>query len=155
VLLNTTADTGDTKIDGVLVVDINAYRRGHAHDGEPCHIIGGGPIPVAIAREMMRDAFLKVVIHDGVNIHTVKHFGRHRPAVLQTALDLGRPPDFAGASCNECGRKYNLQWDHIDPVANDGPTCYSNQQPLCVPDHVGKTERDRKAGKLKRRPQGP
>jgi hypothetical protein len=138
VLLNTTGDTADNKIDG-----------------EPCHLIGGGPIPVAIAREMMRDAFLKVVLHDGVNIHTIKHFGRHRPAALQTALDLGRPPNFAGASCKECGRKYNLQWDHIDPVGNDGPTSLANLQPLCIPDHVIKTERDRKAGKLKRRPQGP
>jgi 5-methylcytosine-specific restriction endonuclease McrA len=95
------------------------------------------------------------VIHDGVNVHTVKHFGRHRPAALQTILDLGRPPDFIGASCKECGRKYNLQWDHIDPVANGGSTCYTNAQALCIPDHVAKTERDSKAGLLTRRPQGP
>jgi 5-methylcytosine-specific restriction endonuclease McrA len=104
---------------------------------------------------MVKDAFIKAVIHDGVNVHTVKHFGRHRPAALQTILDLGPPPDFTGASCRECGRKYNLQWDHIDPVANGGPTCYVNAQALCIPDHVAKTERDRKAGLLKRRPQGP
>jgi 5-methylcytosine-specific restriction endonuclease McrA len=155
VLARANGEGGDNQIDGILVVDINAYRRGHAHDGEPCHLIGGGPIPVDVAREMMNDAFLKVVMHDGVNVHTVKHFGRHRPAILQTVLDIGPAPEFAGASCKECGRKYNLQWDHIDPVANNGPTTFANLQGLCIPDHVPKTERDRKAGKLKRRPQGP
>src|SRR5581483_2780676 len=30
----------------VIVCDINAYRRGHTHDGEVCHILGDGPIPV-------------------------------------------------------------------------------------------------------------
>ena len=67
-----------------------------------------------------RTAFLKVVLHDGVQIHTVKHFGRYRPAELETALMLGAPPGFEGVSCAElgCDRKLGLQWDHEDPVAN-------------------------------------
>jgi hypothetical protein len=48
-----------------------------------------------------------------------------------------------------------LQWDHIDPVANGGLTSYENQQPLCLPDHIEKTERDRKAGLLNRRERAP
>ena len=126
------------------------YRRGHAHPGELTHIIGGGPIPVRVARELANDAFLKVVLHDGVNIHTVAHFGRRRPAELNTALELGAPPSFEGVSCSElgCDRKYGLQWDHIDPVANDGPTSVENLQPLCWSDHRDKTERDRAAGLL-------
>ena len=77
-------DSGKTgTADLVIVCDLNAYRRGHEHPGEPCHIIGGGPIPVSLARELGEDAFLKVVLHDGVDIHTVAHLGRHRPAVLQ------------------------------------------------------------------------
>ena len=121
--------------DLVIVQDLRAYRRGHAHPGELSHIIGGGPIPVRVARELAKDAFLKVVLHDGVNIHTVVHFGRRRPAELNTALELGGPPDFDGVTCSEvgCDRKYGLQWDHIDPVANDGPTSVENLQPLCWP----------------------
>jgi len=144
----------ERKVDIVYLVDINAYRRGHAHDGEVCHIIGGGPIPVDVLKEMTQDAFVKAVIHDGVKVHTIKHFGRYRKAELQTMLDLGAAPRFEGAVC-ACGRRYNLQWDHIDPVANGGPTSADNLQPKCIPEHVEKTERDRKAGKLKRRPQGP
>src|SRR2546428_14190975 len=71
------AEAGRSKArsaDLVLVCDLNAYRRGHAHEGEACHIVGGGPIPVSVARELEKDAFLKVVLHDGVNVHTVAHF---------------------------------------------------------------------------------
>ncbi len=148
---------GDAKTDVVVVADINAYRRGHAHDGEPCHIVGGGPIPVRIVREIVKDAFLKVVLHDGVNVHTIKHVGRRRSAELQTVLDLGAAPDFDGKVCAQegCGRRYGLQWDHIDPVANGGLTSYVNQQPLCLPHHIEKTERDRKAGLLKPRGRAP
>ncbi len=136
--------------DLVLVQDLRAYRRGHAHPGEVSHVIGGGPIPVRIARDLAKDAFLKVVLHDGVSIHTVAHFGRRRPAELETALALGGPPDFDGVACAElgCDRKYGLQWDHEDPVANGGVTSGRNLQPLCYPHHVEKTERDRRAGLL-------
>jgi hypothetical protein len=136
--------------DLVIVADLRAYRRGHAHPGELSHIIGGGPVPVRVARELAKDALLKVVLHDGVNIHTVVHYGRRRPAELNTALELGGPPDFDGVTCARlgCDRKYGLQWDHVDPVANDGVTSVENLQPLCWPDHDDKTRRDRAAGLL-------
>ena len=147
------------RADMVIVCDLRAYRRGHAHDGEPCHIVGGGPIPVSLAKELGRDAFLKAVLHTGTELHTIAHFGRRWPAVLRTALELGAPPDFNGRICAApgCDRTYHLQDDHIDPVANGGPTSYRNNQGLCPPDHRIKTEQDRKAGLLTRRnkPRGP
>jgi hypothetical protein len=148
------------RADVNVVVDLRAWRRGHAHEGEPCHIIGGGPIPVSLAKELGRDAFLKAVLHNGTEIHTIAHFGRRYPAVLRTALDLGAPPDFNGNVCAApgCDRCYHLQNDHVDPVANDGLTSYANSQPLCPADHRIKTERDRKAGLLGRtkpRSRGP
>ena len=122
-LVNGRGKRAGRAVDMVIVTDLRAYRRGHAHPGEVAHIIGGGPIPVSIARELAKDGFLKVVLHDGVQIHTVKHFGRHRPAELETALMLGAPPGFEGVSCAElgCDRKLGLQWDHEDPVANVAP----------------------------------
>ena len=146
------------RADLVIVCDLRAYRRGHAHDREPCHIIGGGPIPVSLAKELGRDAFLKAVLHDGTELHTIAHFGRRYPAGLKTALDLGGPPEFNGNVCAApgCDRTYHLQKDHIDPVANGGLTSYGNNQPLCPLDHRIKTERDRKAGLLHReKPPGP
>jgi hypothetical protein len=115
--------------DLVIVCDLRAYRRGHADDGEPCHIVGGGPIPVSLAQELGRDAFLKAVLHDGTAIHTIAHFGRRYPAVLRTALMLGAPPAFEGRTCADpgCDRRY----------------------------HRTKTGRDRKAGLLRGKPRGP
>ena len=144
--------------DLVIVCDLEAWRRGHAHEGEPCHVVGGGPIPVSLAKELGRDAFLKAVLHNGTEISTIAHFGRRWPAVLRTALDLGGPPDFNGRVCAApgCERRYHLQDDHIDPVANGGPTSYLNNQGLCPPDHRIKTEQDRRVGLLRRkRPRGP
>ena len=143
--------------DVVFVCDLRAYRRGHAHDGEQCHIVGGGPIPVGVVREMSADAFLKVVLHDSVNIHTVKHVGRHIPAELRTALELGAPPDFDGVTCSEegCDRRYGLEWDHVDPVANGGETSFENLDPKCEPHHWDKTEQDRRDGKLRGRSDEP
>lgn len=130
----------------VVVCDLYAWRRGHTHPGEVCHIIGGGPIPVEVAKDLTRDAFVKAVIHDGTRIHTVKHMGRHLPAPLRTALDLGPVPEFTGRQCAQCGARWGLEYDHIDPVQNRGSTSYENLQALCWTDHQIKTERDRRAG---------
>ena len=143
------------RADLVIVCDIFAWRRGHAHPGEVCQVIGGGPIPVELARELGKDAFLKAVLHDGVAIHTLKHFGRHLRAELRSALDLGPVPAFTGAQCADCGRRFGLEYDHINPVANNGETSLSNVRALCWQDHKAKTERDRQAGLLGPNPPGP
>ncbi len=110
------------RADLVIVCDILAWRRGHAHPGEVCQVIGGGPVPVELAHELGKDAFLKAVLHDGVALHTIKHFGRHFPAELRTALDLGPVPAFTGAQCGDCGSRFGLEYDHVNPVANNGET---------------------------------
>ncbi len=116
-----------------------------AEPGEPCHIVDGGPIPVSLARGLAEDAFLKAVLHDGVHVHTVAHFGRHRPAVF-VPLALGAAPAFEGVTCTDCDRKYHLEWDHVDPCANGGVTSLANLTPRCPACHHTKSERDRNAG---------
>ena len=132
--------------DLVLVYDLEAWTRGHAHTGEVGHVVGGGTLPVSVARRLAVDAFVKVVLHDGTKVDTIIHYGRRRPALLQSVLDLGDPPVFEGVTCSEegCDRRYGLQWDHVVPVADGGPTCADNLQPMCSPDHAKKTERERR-----------
>ncbi len=137
-----------SRTDLVVVCDLNAWRRGHAHEGEPCHLIGGGPIPVDLAKELASDAFLKVVLHDGVDIHKVHHAGRRYTAELRTALDIGPVPAFEGRACVDCRRTWGLEYDHDDPIAHTGPTSYANVMARCRPCHAEKTERDRSAGLL-------
>src|SRR5439155_14386829 len=104
-------------VDLVIVCDLCAWRRGHAHPGEVSHIVGGGPIPVAIARDLARDAFLKAVLHDGVTIHTVAHLDdASRPSCVRRSTSA-RFPTSNGVTCIEegCDRRYHLEWDHRDP----------------------------------------
>ncbi|MGH9279548.1 MAG: HNH endonuclease [Acidimicrobiales bacterium] len=139
------------RADVVVVCDLRAWRRGRAEEGEPCHVVGGGPVPVDVVRAMVDDdAFVKAVVHDGVRIDTVAHLGRHIPAELRTALDLGSVPGFEGATCadEDCDRRFGLQVDHDDPVANGGLTSLDNLKLRCAEDHREKTERDRQAGLL-------
>jgi hypothetical protein len=134
----------------VIVADYRAWRRGTANEDEPCHVIGGGDIPVEVAKALADDALLRVVIHDGVNPLRVKHFNRYIPAELKTVLKIGPPPTFEGLVCVDdgCERQAHLQLDHVDPVANWGPTSYQNLKPRCWHHHQEKTERDRRAGLL-------
>ncbi len=141
-------DKRSERAELVIVCDLFAWRRGHTHPGEVCHLVDGGPVPVDLAHELARDAFVAAVLHDGVNIHAVQRFGRYLPVELRTALDLGPVPQFTGRQCADCGRRWGLQYDHVDPVANHGPTSYANIEARCWPCHQDKTERDRKAGLL-------
>jgi uncharacterized protein DUF222/HNH endonuclease len=148
-LFNQSAGTKrSTNVELSVVCDIGAWRRGHTHEGEPCHIVDGGPIPVELAKELSKDAFLNALLHDGVDILKLARFGRYIPAHLRAALDIGDPPDFTGKKCEDCGKRHRLQMDHVDPVANKGPTSYKNLKPRCYTDHQAKTEKDRRAGLL-------
>jgi len=136
------------RVDVVYVCDLSAAARGHTHGDELCHVVGGGPVPVSVVREAAVGAFVKVAVRDGRKLDTIVHYGRNIPAELRTALELGDPDRLDGAVCIEdgCDRRYGLEWDHDDPVANGGATSYANLKPRCKPDHRAKTERDRTAG---------
>ena len=76
-------ETGTTKSrHGPTVVhvrvDAAALRRGYVEDGEVCEIAGVGPVPVATARALLPEAFLKVVIADGVDVVSVSPPGTVR-----------------------------------------------------------------------------
>ena len=150
-----TKEKRSPRAEVVIVCDLFAWRRGHTHPGEVCHVIGGGPLPVDLAHDLCEDAFIKAVLYEGTDIRTIRHFGRHLPAELRTALDLGPVPEFTGRQCAECGRRWGLEYDHIDPIGHQGPTSYDNLQALCWADHQAKTERDREAGLIRDRPGRP
>lgn len=70
----------------IVVVDLPALRRGFPDDGETCEIQGFGPVPVAVARQIMDDSFLAAVVTDGVDIRSVTHLGRYPTEMQKTAL---------------------------------------------------------------------
>lgn len=150
--INGEAPVGRVRPQVVLVADVTTVAAGDDSVGNGCHMVGGGPIPVVDVLDALRsgEAFVKGVVHDGVDILNVRHYGRYIPAELRTALEVGRPPSFDGLACSEpgCGRRYGVQIDHRVPVAARGPTSYQNLQGLCWVHHRQKTDEDRLAGLL-------
>jgi len=84
---STRSGSGRARTDTVVVrVDAKALRRGYAQHEETCEIPGVGPIPVASAQRLLGDAFLKLLVTDGVDVTTVCHAGRGIRAHVQSAL---------------------------------------------------------------------
>ena len=116
-------------------VDIDALKRGHTEHGEICEIAGVGPIPVATATEYLGEAFLKLLVVDGVDIKTVAHMGRAIPAPLRTAVEE------RDRVCQvpTCDMTIGLEIDHIKPFAEGGPASLENLVRLCKRHHLQKT----------------
>ena len=116
-------------------VDIDALKRGRTQDGEICEIAGVGPIPVATATEYLGEAFLKLLVIDGVDIKTVVHLGRHIPAPLRTAVEE------RDRVCQvpTCDMTLGLEIDHIKPFSEGGPASFENLVRLCRRHHHQKT----------------
>ena len=114
---------------------------------EFCEVAGFGAVPVSKAREMLADAFLKGVVADGTRVTHVKHFGRHRPAEVDTALMVRTILEQGDVRCDVsgCDRRAGLEWDHTHDFAKGGPTSEDNLRPLCRFHHREKT-----AGRLRR-----
>lgn len=148
---------GPVPVTAVNEAAAGGFVKGVVHDGDRIQTVAhfGRRRGAELLDTLDPDAdttaeFVEAVACAGVEIDTVVLPGRRSSAELRTALELGRPPGFGGAVCVEpgCGRRYGLEWDHVDPVNNRGPTSFANLQPRCWPCHRAKTERDRQAGLL-------
>jgi hypothetical protein len=119
---------------GIVHVDLEALLRGWVEGDETCEIPGLGPIPVRVAREMLGDAILQLVITKGVDVMNVTHLGRGATAAQRIAL-LWSKPKCANAACSS----RFVQIDHRDPWANTHHTVLDELDPLCPHDHDLKT----------------
>jgi hypothetical protein len=119
-------------------VDAGALRRGFVQGDEICEIPGVGPVSVASARALLGDAWLALVIADGVAVTNVCHLGRTVPAHLRSAL-AERDPSCVVPGCEV---SHGLEIDHwrLD-FADGGPTELSNLARLCHHHHLLKTHR--------------
>ena len=92
----------------MIRLDYDALVRGAIDGEETCEIAGLGPIPVRIARELLGDAILKLVITKGVDVANVTHLGRSVTVAQQVALWWQSP------ECTRlgCTRTQRLENDH-------------------------------------------
>ena len=87
-----------------------------------------GEVPVDDAiGAILTGAFIKIVLHDGVDITEVSHLGRHIPVESRTAVK-----ERDSYRCVHCGSTHRLETHHykID-VAKRGPTADWNLATLC------------------------
>ena len=114
----------------LLRVDVAALAEGVAADGEVCEIAGLGPIPVRVARELLGESILKLVITKGVDVVNVVHLGRGATAAQRVAL-LWSKPKCANV---ECSSRF-VQLDHREPWADTKHTRLDELDPLCPHHH--------------------
>ncbi len=122
----------------IIRVDHSALRRGTVEGDETCEIAGLGPIPVSVARELLGDAVLKLVITKGVDVANVTHLGRSVTVAQQVALWWRSP------CCTniDCTRTWRLENDHREEWSKTHHTRLDEIDPLCSHDHDRKTYED-------------
>jgi len=118
----------------LIRLDLAALTRGHVEDGELCEISGVGPIPVSVARDLLGESVLKLVLTNGVNVAGVTHLGRGPTAAQRVAL-LWQAPS---CSNEACGHRF-VQIDHREPWAATRHTVLGELDPLCPHCHRLKT----------------
>jgi len=119
----------------IMRLDWEAFLRGWTEGEEVCEIAGVGPVPVSIARQLLGDAVLKLVITKGVDVLNVTHLGRAATVAQRTAL-LWTSPMCTRLGCNHTHR---LEIDHRIPWAETKHTRLEELDPLCGHDHWLKT----------------
>ena len=119
----------------ILRVDLTALRRGTVQGTELCEIAGLGPVPVSVARDLLGDAILKLVITNGVDVINVTHLGRSATVAQQVALWWQSP----ACKVAGCTRSSRLQNDHRYEWAKTKRTRVDELDPLCKHHHDLKT----------------
>jgi hypothetical protein len=119
----------------LLRVDLAALVRGRVEDAELCEIAGVGPVPARVARNLLGDAVLHLVLTRGVDVANVTHLGRGPTAAQRIALLWNTP-----ACTNErCPNTVAIQHDHRVPWTDVHETTLDNIDRLCPPCHHRKT----------------
>ena len=120
---------------GIIRIDHAALRRGWVEGDEVCEIVGLGPIPVSVGRDLLGDAILKLVITKGVDVANVTHLGRSATVAQQVALW------WKSAACTVlgCTRTRQLQNDHRYEWVKTKRTRVDELDPLCKHHHDLKT----------------
>jgi hypothetical protein len=121
-----------------VVVSGEALLRGHVNPGETCEIPGSGPVPVAMARELIDDAILELVVTRGVDVTNVVSDSRYVRKALQIALEH-RDQVCVVPGCNISDPLERDHW-RVD-YGKKGPTELDNLARLCPWHHDQKTYR--------------
>lgn len=93
----------------LLRLDIEALWRGHVEGDELCEVTGLGPIPVAVARRLLGDAVLKLVITKGDAVAHVTSLTRGPTQAMRYAL-LWTSPTCTVEGCTRTIVEHDHAW---------------------------------------------
>ncbi|MHB8438960.1 MAG: HNH endonuclease signature motif containing protein [Acidimicrobiales bacterium] len=125
-----------TKTDAIVHVSLEALRRGSLEDGEVCEVPGIGPVSPSTAEHLLSDAFVRIVVGDGVDVRSVTSVGRTIPTAVRTALEA------RDRACvvPHCLVSCSLEADHWRvPYSVCGTSELDNLALLCRRHHKMKT----------------
>jgi hypothetical protein len=120
---------------GIVRVDHAALCRGQVEGDEVCEIAGLGPIPVQVARDLLGDAVLKLVITKGVDVVNVTHLGRGPTVAQKVALWWQNPQ----CTAFDCTRVQRIEFDHREEWRKTHHTRLDEGDGLCGHCHDLKT----------------
>jgi hypothetical protein len=123
------------RTSATLFADEAPIARGYVRQGERCEIPGIGPIPVAVARTMLADATVRTITGAGAELDDIDSGSRYIPADLRRWLDATYPT----CGVEGCDADHSLEYDHVVPVEEGGPTTKDNLWRLCRYHHRLKT----------------
>jgi hypothetical protein len=120
---------------GLVRVDHSALVRGQVEGEEVCEIAGLGPVPAGVARDLLGDAVVKLVVTKGVDVANVTHLGRG-PTVAQKIAMWWRTPQ-----CTEldCTRVQRIEFDHRTEWTKTHHTRIDDADGVCDHHHDLKT----------------
>jgi hypothetical protein len=120
----------------LLRVDLEALRRGAVEADKCCEVTGIGPVPVRVARDLLGEAVLQLVITRGRDVASVVHLGRGPSAAQKIAL-LWSQPTCSRQGCDQLWT--HAEVDHRVPWAESHRTELVGLDRLCRHDHRLKT----------------
>ena len=122
---------GGASVETTVIIRTDAS---HMAGGEGTCETSAGSVPVdEVIGAVLAGAFVKVLETDGTDVTRVAHPGRHRPAVLDTAV---MERDDYRCVRPGCGATQRLEVHHYKvDHAKGGATAYWNLATLCRHDH--------------------
>ncbi len=132
-------DTQNTKRKQTTTVDVlvdyTALLNGATASGEVCEIPGLGPVPVSLVKEWLADAYLRVIVTDGIDIKAVTRKTRYVDANQRIALSVR---ESFRCAIEQCDADRRLELDHRVDYAKDGPTEVDNLASMRSPSRATK-----------------
>jgi hypothetical protein len=119
----------------LIRVDLEALVRGQVEGDELCEITGLGPIPIRVARGLLSDSIIKLVITKGADVANVTHLGRGVNTAQQMALMWSDPL----CRVEGCNRTARLENDHREGWVKTHTTRLDDTDPVCGHHHDLKT----------------